>query len=174
MVGGHKGLPDLALLALAVAQDSEHLGVLAQVLGAQGHAHRDGYALAQGAGGGVHAGDLLHVGVALEDAVELAEVLELRLVKEAQLRQDAVVAGGGVALAEDEAVPVGIPGVLGIDPHLGAEDGAHQLRGGQGAAGVAAAGVGRHVDDVAANFCAELFEFCCVHGDTSHQNFACP
>ena len=91
---------------------------------------------------------------------------KFRLVKEAQLRQYAVIAGGGVALAEDEPVPIRVLGIFGIDPHLGTENGAHELHGGQGAAGVAAAGGGGELDDIAAYLGAERFQLCCVHGDT--------
>lgn len=95
--------------------------------------------------------------------MELAERFEFVLAEKAQFRQHAVVAGGGVALAEDEAVPVGPMWVFGIDPHLRAEDGAHQLHGGQRAAGVPAAGVRRHVDDIPPHFRAEGLKLWCVH-----------
>ena len=164
MVGGHECLPHLTLLALAVAQDGVDLNILPLVLGAQGHAHRQGDALAQRAAGGVHAGDLLHIRVALENTVELPEIGELRLVKKTQLRQHAVIAGSGVALAENEPVPVRIFRILGVHAHF-RKNAAHQLHRRQGAAGVAAARVGRHVDDVPADLGAEFFQFRCVHGD---------
>ena len=50
-----------------------------------------------------------------------------------------------------------------VNAHLGAEDGADQLHGGQGAAGVAAARVCRHVDDVPAHGGAEALQLRCVH-----------
>ena len=89
--------------------------------------------------------------------MELAEVLELVTGDEAPLRQDAVVAGGGVALAEDEPVPVGILGVLGVHAHVVKEDAGHKFHRGEGTAGVTAARVGRHIDDVAPDGLADLF-----------------
>ena len=38
MRGGHIGLPDLTLLALAVADEGEDLRILAEMLGTQRHA----------------------------------------------------------------------------------------------------------------------------------------
>ena len=74
-----------------------------------------------------------------------------------------------MALAEDEAIPVGVLGILGVDTHLSVQNRArHQLCGGQGAAGVAAAGVGRHVDDVTAHLCAELLESSAVFMGNLH------
>ena len=43
-----------------------------------------------------------------------------------------------MALAENEAITVGVLGIFGVDTHLSEEQGGHQLCGGQRAAGVAA------------------------------------
>ncbi|MPM73751.1 hypothetical protein SDC9_120733 [bioreactor metagenome] len=63
--------------------------------------------------------------------MKLAEVFEFISGEEAQLRQHAVVAGGSVALAQDEAVAVGVLGIPGVHPHLRAERGAHHLHCGE-------------------------------------------
>ena len=164
MCGRHQCLPDLPLLALTVAQQGKHLGVLALHLGAQGHAYGDGAALTQRAGGGVHAGHLLAVGMTLQDAVQLAEILEFVAADEAQLRQNRVIAGGGMSLAEHEPVTIRPAGVFGVDAHVVVEYAGHQLHGGQRAAGMTAAGVGGHVDDVPAHLAAHAGQFCFIHG----------
>ena len=162
--GGHEGLPDLALLQLAVTAEDEDTGVLAQELGAQRHAVGDGDALAQGAGGGVHPGELLGVGMALEPGVELAEGLELLPGEEALLRQHTVVAGGDMALGEDEAVPVLPVGVGGVHPHGVIESAHGELHRGEGAAGMPAGRGGGHLNDVPAHLAANGLEFLRCHG----------
>ena len=101
--------------------------------------------------------------MALQDAVELAEVGEFVAADKAQLRQDRVIAGGGVALAQHEAVAVGVLGILGINAHVVVEYAGHQLHHGQGAAGMAAARVGDHGDDVTAHLLAYAGKFCRIH-----------
>ena len=162
--GGHEGLPDLALLQLAVAAEDEDTGVLAQELGAQRHAVGDGDALAQGAGGGVHAGELLGVGMALEPGVELTEGHELLPGEEALLRQHAVVAGGDMALGEDEAVPVLPVGVGGVHPHGVIESAHGELHCGERAAGMPAGRRRGHLNDVPAHLAANGLEFLRCHG----------
>ena len=165
MRGGHVSLPDLTLLALAVADEGEDLRILAEVLGAQRHADGDGHALTERAGGSVHAGDLFRVGVALQDGVELAEVRILVAGDKALGGEHRVVAGGGVTLGEHEAVAVGVVRVLGVNAHVIEEDAGHQLHRGQRAAGVTAAGVGGHRDDVAPHLPADGGKLFCIHGN---------
>ena len=55
MGGPHGGLPNLALLALAVAEQAEYALGLARQLQAGGHAGGDGQALAERAGGNLDA-----------------------------------------------------------------------------------------------------------------------
>ena len=161
--GGHKCLPNLPLLALAVTQQGKDLRVLAQLFGAQSHAHSDGAALAQGAGGGIHAGNLLAVRMSLQDAVELAEVGVFAAVNKAQAGQNRVVAGGTVALAEHKAVPPIPLGILGIQPHVVIKNAGHKLHGRQGTTGMPTAGIGRHSDDVAAHLPADFGKFSRIH-----------
>lgn len=86
--------------------------------------------------------------MALQDGVELAEAAELFLGEEAQFAQHTVIAGRGVALAQHKAVTVRIVGILRVHTHLCTKRGGHQFNCGQRATGVAATGVGRHVDDI--------------------------
>ena len=116
--GSHKGLPDLPLLALAIAQQSVDSGVLALDLGTESHTNGDRAALTQRAGGGVYAGYLLAVGMALQDGVKLAEISELIPTNESHLSKDAVVAGGGVAFAQYEPIPIRGIRILGIYAHM--------------------------------------------------------
>ena len=99
-----------------------------------------------------------------EDAVQLAEILEFVAADEAQLRQNRVIAGGGMSLAEHEPVTIRPAGVFGVDAHVVVEYAGHQLHGGQRAAGMTAAGVGGHVDDVPAHLAAHAGQFCFIHG----------
>ena len=114
VVGQHKGLPNLALLDLAVTQQGVYPAVLALVLGGQSHAGGSGDTLAQRAGGHVHAGGLVHVGVSLEAAADVAQGLQLLPGEEALQGQGGVQAGGGVSLGKDEAVPLLPLGVGGL------------------------------------------------------------
>ena len=118
VVGKETGLPDLALGDLAVSQQAVDVHVLAQVLGALGHAHGGGDALAQGAGGHVDAGDGVHVGVTLEVAVNVAQGGQVLYGEEATEGQRRVEAGGRVALGQDKPVPIRPAGVGGVDPQL--------------------------------------------------------
>ena len=165
MCSGHISLPDLSFLAFAVADEGEDLRILAEVLGTQRHADGDGHALTERARGGVHAGDLFRVGVALQDGVELAEVRILVAGDKALSGEHRVVAGGGVTLGEHEAVAVGIVRVLGVNAHVVEENAGHQFHRGQRTAGVAAAGVGGHRDDVAPHLPADGGKLFCIHGN---------
>ena len=164
MGGRHQRLPDLALLTLAVAEDGIDVDILLLHLRAERHAHRDGAALTERAGGRVHAGDLLAVGVALQDAVQLTEILELIAADEAALGQHRVVARGRVALAQHEAVALRHLGVLRINAHVVKKHAHHQLHRREGTTGMAAACIGGHVDDISADGFAYAGKFCRIHG----------
>ena len=102
--------------------------------------------------------------MALQDAVELPEILKFVTADKAQLRQNSVIAGGGVALAQHKAVTVFHVGLCGVNAHVVVEHAGHQLHRRQRAAGVAASGVGRHIDDVPAHLTTHAGQFCFVHG----------
>ena len=97
--------------------------------------------------------------------MELAEILELIPADEAHLRQDRIVAGGCVALAQHEPVPIGVVRVLGIHMHVVEKQASHQVCRRQGTTGVAAAGVGGHRDDVAPHLPADGGKLFCIHGN---------
>jgi len=138
VVGGeHSRLPDLALGQLAVAQQGVYVRVFAQELGALGHAGGGGQTLAQGAGGHIHAGDGVHVGVALQGGVDVAQGGQRIHGEIAPVGQRGIQAGGGVALGENEAVPLLPAGVLRVDPHLFEIEVGEHVGGGQAAAGMA-------------------------------------
>ena len=151
VVGGHGGLPDHALLDLAVAQHDIGHVVLVVELARQGHTHAHGQAVAQGAGGHVDAGHLVHVRVALENGVILTQGVEDGRVKVAPAGQRRVQHRAGVPLGEDEPVPVLPLGVLGVDvQHVEVQGGDHLHRG-QRAAGMSGLGRVDHGDDVVAD-----------------------
>ena len=108
-------LPDLALLALAVAE--QHLGqeVLAQLPGTKRHAQARGEPHAQRAGRDVDARQLVHVGMTLQPRALLVEGVHLLELEVAGQRHGRVLAQGGVALGEDEAVTIGPVGLVGAD-----------------------------------------------------------
>ena len=82
---------------------------------------------------------------------------------EAHLRQDRIVAGGRVALAQHETVPIGVVRVLGIHMHVVEKQASHQVCRRQGTTGVAAAGVGGHVDDIPPDLLAHAGKLCRIH-----------
>ena len=71
--GEHEGLPDLAFLDFAVAQQGIDVDVFIQVFRALGHARRAGNALPQRAGAHIHARNEVHVRVPLQIAVRVAQ-----------------------------------------------------------------------------------------------------
>ena len=88
----------------------------------------------------LHARKQAALGVTRAAGAELAEGLELLPGEEAFLRQHTVVAGGDMALGEDEAVPVLPVGVGGVHPHGVIESAHGELHCGERAAGMPAAG----------------------------------
>ena len=97
--------------------------------------------------------------------MQLAEVRILVAGDKALGGEHRVVAGGGVTLGEHEAVAVGIVRVLGVNAHVIEEDAGHQFHSGQRAAGVTAASVGGHRDDVAPHLPADGGKLFCIHGN---------
>jgi len=86
-VGGRHGrLPDLALVALAVAQQDVGIAVPLVQAARQRHPDGEGQPLPQGAGGHLDAGDGVAVGVALQRGVYLAQGAELGIRQIAALR----------------------------------------------------------------------------------------
>ena len=141
----HSGLPHLALLDLAVAQQGVYTVILLISLARQSHAHSGGDALAQGAGGHIHALDVAHLGMAGHFTLNGAEQLQILHGEKALQSQVGIERGGTVPLGQHEAVPVGVPGIGGINPHHMTVQGGNDVHGGQGAADVAGGRVVHHV-----------------------------
>src|SRR5579884_2583465 len=140
LVGRHRGLPDLALVELAVAHQAVDAEGAALHAGAERHADAHRQAVAERARAEVDPGDLAHVRVVAEGAVEPGIVLEQRGVEEPDVGQDRVEADAGVTLAEDEAVTVGPAGLLGPVAQLRVVERGEQLGGRERAGVVAGAG----------------------------------
>ena len=115
--GELEGLPDLTLIGLAVTDDAEHVVVPAVDLIAQGGAGGGGGALAQRAGGQIHTGGQLPVGVAGESGVGMVQGIGLLHGIEAHEAEGGVGHRAGVALGEDQPVPVLPSGILGVKLH---------------------------------------------------------
>ena len=160
----HGGLPDLALVQLAVAQQGVDPVVGLVHLPGQGHAHRRRDTLAQRAGGHVHPGDKAHLRMAGEVAVELAEVLQVLYGEKAPESQGRVEGWRAVALGQDKTVPLGVIGVLGVYPqYLVVEDG-HGVHGGEGPADVTGLGPVDHLVGKQSGFGGKEGKGCLVHG----------
>ena len=86
--------------------------------------------------------------MALEAAVQLAERQQLVDGEESAFRQGRVPDRAGVALAEDESVPIGPGRILRIDAEDVEVESRDNVRRRHGAAGMATLGVVRHPDDV--------------------------
>ena len=104
---------------------------------ARGHACSHGNALAQRTGVGLDAGQLAQVGVALQAAAQLLQGAFLFLREKAQVAQGCVLNQRGVALAEQEAVPVGHMGIGGVNLHFLIVQHGDDVRQGAGAAQMA-------------------------------------
>ena len=97
---------DIYILVRATKRINHYTQTFPQLLGTQGHAAGTGNALAQGAGGHIHAGNGGHVGMALQIAVNMPQGGQILHREEAPVGEGGIQAGGGVALAEHEPVPV--------------------------------------------------------------------
>ena len=136
MASGHRGLPHLALLELAVAE--QHVDAVARAVDPSGEGQPVGerQALAERAGGAFEAGRLAHVGVALEAGAELLEGEELVGGEHAVHGQAHVLGGHGVAFAQHHAIAVGVAGLAGHVVHLVEVEHGEQLDDGERAAEV--------------------------------------
>ncbi len=118
---GRRGLPRLALLAVAVGEDAEDLSGLVEAVEAQREgdpeAHRE--SLPERAGRDLDPRRAPHVRVALELGADLAEPHEVLEREVGVLRERRVLDRRRMALAEDEAValrPVRVVRVVAKDP----------------------------------------------------------
>ena len=156
--GAHGGLPHGALVNFAVAQDGIDVVVQTFQLHAQGDALSGGQTDAQRTRGHVYPRGV-EGGVALEQAVRLAQSGHGLQGEIAPFRQYPVEHGGGVALAQHHPVLVLPIRVLGIEYGLIQIDYAENFTHGEGAAGVAGAGVVDRLEHVPAETAAQPFQF---------------
>ena len=137
------------------------------MLQAQCHTCGAGDTLTQAAGGHIHTGNGVHVGVALQIGVNAAQGLQIFHREETTMCQGGVQTGGGVALGQDETVPVFPLGVLGIYIQFLCVQISKQLSCRQAAAGVAALGAIGRFDDTHAHLAGkdlQLFLGIQIHG----------
>ena len=160
----HGGLPDLALLDLAVTKQAVGAIGIAPVLGGERHAHGSRDALAQGAGGHVDARGIVHVGVALKVAADMAQGLEVLLGEEATLGEGRIQRGSAVALGEHEAVAVGATRVCRIDVHLLEVEVGDDVGGAERTTGVPGLRCVRADHDPPPDLIGNLDEFLIAHG----------
>ena len=132
----HGGLPHLALLDLAVAQQGIHPVVPAVGFARQSHAHGRGDPLPQAARGHIHALDVAHFGMARHVPFNAAELLELLQWKKAPLGQSGVERRRTVPLGEHKAIPLRGLRSVGVHPHHVEIQGCEDIQRRQGAADV--------------------------------------
>ena len=159
MGGPHGGLPNLALLALAVAEQAEHTLRLARQLQAGGHAGGDGQALAERTGGNLDARAQVAVGMALQARAQLAQRLELLAREIAGMRERCVQRGRRMALRQNEPVAVLPLRLLRIMIHHAAEiQRGEDVGARKRAAGMSASRLGDHAHDVDAHIACPLLK----------------
>src|SRR5216117_354581 len=144
----HRRLPHLPLLDLAVAEDAVDARRSGAELEPERHAERDRQALAERARRRLDAGQGGPVGMALEPRAELAERDELGFVEVARPRHDRVERGDGVALGEDDAVPIGPVGALRVVAQPTEVERREDIDHRERAARMPRACVGEHADDL--------------------------
>ena len=162
----HCGLPDNALVQLAVAENGVDLRRGLVELERHRHALSGGEALTEGASGHLDAGGV-HIGVARK-AAHTAQGGHLLNGEEALLRQIAVEHRGGVALGEHQTVAVGVVGVVCVNIHVLliqiGEYLAHRERASR-MSGLCRVDSGQNIDSEAS---AQLVELCNTLGSQSH------
>src|ERR1017187_4321071 len=147
---GHRGLPDLSFLHLAIA----HHGVCAARPSVQScpeaHPQRHRKTFAQRSGGGLQRRYEPHVRVALVDRAEVAQRVQPieRRIGVPRLRHGGIEHRRRVPFGEDEAVPVRPLGVLRLDPHSVEIEFDHNLHGRKRTARVAGLGRANHLNDL--------------------------
>src|ERR687891_587901 len=168
----HRGLPHLALLELAVAENAVDTRRRSGHPQAQRHAAGDRQPLAERARRRLDPRQGNPVGVALERAAELAQRDELLLGEVAASGHDGVERGDGVALGEHDAVAIGPVGSPGIVSQAAEGDRHQQIDHRQRAAGMAGAGVGQHANDLHAARAGDRVELHLRHQGRSPSGVA--
>ena len=159
----HGRFPDLAFFDFAVAGDDVDPPVRPVQLGRHGHAVGSRQALSQGSRRHVDARRRIHVGIALEHGAALAQVPQFIFREKAPFGQRRIQSRYGMALGEDETVPVRPVRPLGIDPHdIEIQDLQH-IDDGQRAAGMTGLGQGDHLDDILPHVSRMTAQFFAIH-----------
>src|SRR6266571_62770 len=168
----HRRLPHLAFLGLAVAEDAVDARAGGAELEPERQSERDRQALAERARRCLDPGQRAPVGMTLEWRAELAERDELRLGEEARPRHDRVERGDGVALGEDDTVPVGPVGALGVVAQPAEVERRENVDHREGSARVSRARVGEHADYLHPAVAGDRFEARVSHQSSSSMNAA--
>src|SRR3989441_271004 len=168
----HRRLPHLAFLGLAVAEDAVDARAGGAELEAERQSERDRQALAERARRCLDPGQGTPVRMTLERRAELAERDELRLGEEARPRHDRVERGDGVALGEDDTVPVGPVGALGVVAQPAEVERRENVDHREGSARVSRARVGEHADYLHPAVAGDRFETRVSHQSSSSMNAA--
>ena len=163
VAGKHGGLPDLALLALAIAQQGVRAVSIAPVLGGNRHTHGGRDTLAERAGGHVDARGVVHVGMTLQVAADMAQRLEVLLGEEPALGEHGVQARSAVALGEHKAIAVGLAGIGRVDVHFLKVQIGHDVGSAERTARMAGLGSVHAGDDALPYLVGNLFELFVAH-----------
>ena len=134
---GHEGFPNLTFGHFAVAQDGIDAVILVLYLTGQSHADSNGDALTQRTGGHIDTVDMLHFHVTGHMAINAAEHLEFFDREEATQRENGIDSGRAMTLGHDEAVTVGVLGILRIHIHFVKIQSRQHVHAGHGAARMA-------------------------------------
>src|SRR5882724_2280933 len=166
----HRGLPHLAFLDLAVAQDAVDPRGGAGQLEPERQTERDRQPLAERAGRGLDAGQRGPIGMPLERRAELAKRDERLLREIAGLRQHGVERGDRVTLREHDAVPVRPVRTPGIVPETSEEERDEDVDHRERAAGMPGARVGEHAEDLNTTLARDRLETYFSHQSSSSMN----
>jgi hypothetical protein len=125
--GNEGGLPDLTLLALAVAEHDECPRVAAGEAASEGDADAGRDAHPERACRHVEAGQAGHVGVALQPGAKLVEGQDLLHREVPAQGKGSVETDRRMTLREDEAIAIGPVGFVGADTHHAEIEGRQDL-----------------------------------------------
>ena len=117
VIGSHGGLPGLAFLDFAVAEDGVDPVVFFVQLSGQSHAYGGRDTLSQGAGGHIDALHMHHVRVAGVVVLDGTELVQILLREIAPQRQHGIQGRGAVSFGQHEPIPIRIVGCAWIDAH---------------------------------------------------------
>jgi hypothetical protein len=154
----HGGLPDGALVALAVAHDDEGAVGFFRETGREREADADRQSVTERAGGQFDAGGAVGRGLFGEFAAVLAEGIEPALGEKVARGQGGVERGGRVAFAQDEAVTLEVGGLRRVDAERAPIGGHQNVDTRKRGAEVGRAGVVGELNDLVAEIAGDFFE----------------